>query len=244
MVGNYTHSYRSPALEELYNQGPHPGNATFEIGDPNLKRERSDGIDVALRHQAGRFRGEANYFYYHIDSFVFLAPTGNLNDDLIEAEYLQTGSRFTGGEVSADVELHKDLWLLTGLDLVNAEIDSGVASRTTGLVTPAGTPLPRIPPLRGRVGLDFRFKGFSLRPEALMASAQDRFFPTETRTAGYTTFNVHASYSIARQHMVHVISLAGFNLGNRLYENHLSFIKNIAPEIGRGVRVAYTVRFF
>jgi iron complex outermembrane receptor protein len=35
-VANYTHAYRAPALEELYNNGPHPGNAVFEIGNPNL----------------------------------------------------------------------------------------------------------------------------------------------------------------------------------------------------------------
>jgi iron complex outermembrane receptor protein len=43
---------------------------------------------------------------------------------------------------------------------------------------------------------------------------------------------------------VQVFSVSAFNLGDRLYRNHLSFIKDIAPEIGRGVRVAYTVRFF
>src|SRR5262249_1667860 len=38
-AANYSHSYRAPSLEELYNFGPHAGNATFEIGDANLKRE-------------------------------------------------------------------------------------------------------------------------------------------------------------------------------------------------------------
>jgi iron complex outermembrane receptor protein len=35
-----------------------------------------------------------------------------------------------------------------------------------------------------------------------------------------------------------------FNAGDRLYRNHLSFIKEFAPEIGRGVRFSYTVQFF
>ncbi|MGH9804796.1 MAG: hypothetical protein ACRD4D_06465 [Candidatus Acidiferrales bacterium] len=43
---------------------------------------------------------------------------------------------------------------------------------------------------------------------------------------------------------MHVISASLFNLGDRLYRNHLSFIKDVAPEIGRGVRAGYTVRFF
>ena len=244
VVANYTHSFRTPALEELYNNGPHPGNATFEFGDNNLRRERSDGIDLALRHQEGRVHGEINFFYYRIHDFVFLAPTGNLNDGLIEAEYLQTGSRFTGLEANLHADLNKYLSLIAGLDFVDAQLRAAVASRTTGLVTPAGTPLPRIPPLRGRAGFDFHYKQFSLRPEAIMARSQDSFFPTETRTSGYTTFDISTSYIIARQHAAHVFSLTAFNLGDRLYRNHLSFIKDIAPEIGRGVRVGYTVRFF
>ncbi len=35
-VLNYTHSYRAPALEELYAFGPHAGNLTWEIGDAGL----------------------------------------------------------------------------------------------------------------------------------------------------------------------------------------------------------------
>jgi iron complex outermembrane receptor protein len=35
-----------------------------------------------------------------------------------------------------------------------------------------------------------------------------------------------------------------FNATDRLYRNHLSFIKDVAPEIGRGVRFTYTLRFF
>ena len=243
-VANYTHSYRSPALEELYNDGPHPGNATFEIGNSDLNRERGDGIDLAFRHQANRIRAEADFFYYRIQDFVFLAPTGNLEDGLIEAEYLQAASRFRGGEASLDVSLRSDLWLRTGLDFVDADLTSSVASISSGLVPPSGTPLPRIPPLRGRIGMEFRRSGLSVRPQAIMAGSQNDIFTTETRTAGYTTFNVSASYTIARQHAVHVFSITGFNLGDRLYRNHLSFIKDIAPEIGRGVRVGYTVRFF
>ena len=49
---------------------------------------------------------------------------------------------------------------------------------------------------------------------------------------------------IAEQHLAHTLSVTGFNLGDRLYRNHLSFIKDFAPEIGRGVRLTYTLRFF
>jgi iron complex outermembrane receptor protein len=231
-VANYTHSYRAPALEELYNNGPHPGNLAFEIGNPDLNRESSDGLDLSLRHSSERLRAELNFFSYHIRDFVFLAPTGGIEDGLIEANYAQANSRFVGAEAKLDIGLHRNLWLNTSLDYVNSEL------------TDSDTPLPRIPPLRGRVGFEAFYKNFRFRPEVIMARDQNRFFPTETRTAGYATFGLTASYTIARQHYAQIISLNAFNLGDRLYRNHLSFIKEFAPEIGRGVRLAYTIRFF
>ena len=74
-----------------------------------------------------------------------------------------------------------------------------------------------------------------------MTNDQNRLFTTETRTAGYATFGLSGSYLIARQHAAHIISFNAFNLGNRLYRNHLSFIKEFAPEMGRGLRVTYAL---
>jgi iron complex outermembrane receptor protein len=231
-VTDFTHSYRAPALEELYNNGPHPGNLAFEIGNPQLRRELADGIDVSLRHHGERLRAEVNLFHYGINDFVFLAPTGKVVDSLFEAEFLQENSRFRGGEVSLDLGLNEYVWLRTGLDFVNARL------------TRSDEPLPRIPPLRGRAGIEFRYKNLVIRPEAVMTRSQDEVFVNENRTPGYALFDLNATYTIAQQHYVHVFAIETFNLGDRLYYNHLSFIKNLAPEIGRGVRISYTLRFF
>ena len=48
-VVNFTGSSRAPALEELFNFGPHPGNLVFEVGDPDLQLEKTLGLDVSLR---------------------------------------------------------------------------------------------------------------------------------------------------------------------------------------------------
>ncbi len=229
---NYTHSYRAPALEELYNNGPHPGNATFEIGNPNLKRERNDGIDVSLRHQTARLRGEFNAFYYNLKDFVYFSPTGDFDDGLPVANYAQGDSRFRGLEGKLDVALRNYFWINLGLDAVNARL------------TATDTPLPRIPPVRGRLGFDARFKGLSFKPEVILAQSQTGVFGTETPTAGYAVMNLQGSYTLAQQHRVHVFSVNVFNAGDALYRNHLSLLKSFAPEIGRGVRFAYNVQFF
>jgi iron complex outermembrane receptor protein len=245
LVVNYTHSFRAPALEELYNNGPHAGNLAFEIGSQDLRRERGNGLDLSLRHQNARLHAEANFFYYRLGNYVFLSPTGNISPEgLFEAEFLQGDTRYLGGEFSLSAQVHPNLWLLGGVDAVDAELRQPIVSPTTSALTPAGTPLPRIPPLRGRAGVDVRWRGLSVRPEGVFARPQERLFLTETRTPGWALFNLAASYTLARQHVVHVFAVNAFNLTNELYRNHLSFIKDLAPEIGRGVSFTYTVRFY
>ncbi|HWQ56104.1 MAG TPA: TonB-dependent receptor [Bryobacteraceae bacterium] len=232
LVGSYTNSYRAPALEELYNLGPHPGNLAYEVGDPDLFRERSDGVDLSLRHAAQRVRAEANFFHYRSRDYVYMARMNVIQDGFVVAHYQQGDARYQGAEARLDVSLRNDLWLNLGVDSVRAELRNPVL------------PLPRIPPVRGRIGFDARYKGLSVRPELVLAGAQERLYTNETRTAGYGVMNLLATYTIVQPHVLHSISANLFNAGDNLYRNHVSLIKQWAPEIGRGIRFSYSVRFF
>lgn len=229
-VANYSRSYRAPALEELYNEGPHVGNLAFEIGDPRLAAETGHGLDLSVRHRHQRAHAELNFFYYDLRNFVFPYATGEVREGFRVVQYTGAGARFTGSEASAGLGLRRYLWLNLGLDYVNAQEKRDQI------------PLPRIPPLRGRAGLEWNWQGFSVEPEMVVAGRQDRTFPGETPTAGYALFNLKASYTISRGHFVHQFAVNTFNLSDRLYRNHSSFIKDLAPEIGRGIRFTYRVR--
>ena len=133
--------------------------------------------------------------------------------------------------MNLDLTATKYLNFLAGVDYVNAELSNG-------------TPLPRISPLRGRVGLDFHYKNFSVKPEFVGVARQDRVFINETPTSGYGTVNVSGNYVITSKHYAQIFSVNAFNLNNKLYFNHISFIKDISPEMGRGVRLSYTIRYF
>jgi iron complex outermembrane receptor protein len=163
---------------------------------------------------------------------VYLAPTGANREDLVEAAYAQENARFVGTELSLDFSLHPNIWINSGFDYVNAKL------------TDLSTPLPRIPPLRGRFGIDLRYKGLSVKPGITAVWAQEHTFPTETRTAGYTLIDLSTSYTVPSRHFSHHFALNLFNLGDRLYRNHVSFLKDLVPEIGRGVRLTYSMRFF
>jgi iron complex outermembrane receptor protein len=233
LVGNYQHSFRAPALEELYNNGPHPGILVFDIGNPNLRAERGDGVDFSLRHNSERVHLEGSVYYYNFSSFVFPAFTGSTDakSNLPIVDCAQGNSHYLGTEASVEARVLRTLWLNGKLDYVTAEL------------TEQNKQLPRIPPLRGTLGLDWHYKAWSVRPELILANQQDRVFDNETPTVGYAAFNLNASYTFVTKRMAHVFSVNGYNLGDTLYRNHLSFIKNTAPEMGRSLRLNYSLRF-
>ena len=231
-VANLTFASRAPALEELYNFGPHIGNLAFEIGNPNLELERTAGVDISFRSRVSRGSLEINGFMYHIDDFVFLSFTGEEVDGLREADYLQGDSRFAGMEASGDVEVGRGARVHGGVSFVNA------------MLTGTQEHLPRIPPLSGRVSLEVPVKNLTVTPEIVLTAAQRDVFRDETPTDGSTLFNLSATYLVVKGHATHSITLKAGNLTNEDYRLHTSFIKDLAPEMGRNVKVTYTAKFF
>ncbi len=231
-VVNLSGASRAPALEELYNFGPHVGNLAFEIGNPDLDVERTLGVDVSLRSRHAKAQGELNVFAYIISNFVFLDVHDEEIDGLREATFVQADARFMGAEASGSLDLHPRLHLHGGASYVRAKL------------TDANTFLPRIPAFSARVELDVPVGNFKVGPEFVFTAAQNNTFGIETSTPGSTVINLGASYLLARGHATHVVSLKAYNLTNETYRLHTSFIKDLAAEIGRGVRLTYAVKFF
>ena len=241
LVANFNSSYRAPALEELYNFGAHIGTVTYEIGDQNLQRERSNGAELSYRQDAKRVRFNGSVYYYGIDNFVYLAPQDFDNNGFVDVEdnlpigrYLQNDSRYIGADASLEVDFNNYIGAFVVGDIVNAKLKD------------SDLPLPRITPARVRIGLNLQKGGFSARPEVVFVSKKgaNDIFPLETTTDGYALFNLNATYTIAYNKTAHIITFGGGNLTDKLYRNHSNFIKDLAPEAGRGIKLSYTVRFF
>ena len=248
---------RSPALEELFFFGPHPGNFAFEVGNPALDPEHALGVDVSLRWRGRRASGEITYFRNSIRDYIFAAP---LADEDFEAREEEFALRFPGREVhegegdhehgefpfleyvGADsvlqgLEAHGDLALTPQLFL-EFQLDF-----VRGTLQASDEPLPRMPPLRIGTGLRYQRNAFQAGGHVRVAGAQDRIFRTETPTEGYETLRLFASYSFGRGSVAHTITARVDNGTNALYRNHLSLIKDVVPEPGRNVKLLYNVSF-
>jgi iron complex outermembrane receptor protein len=228
-------SVKLPNAEELYSNGPHVATRAFEVGDPDLDRETSLGVDLALRQHSGRFTGELTLFANWFDDYIFDELTGEQADGLRLVRFVQKDARFVGAEISAHVDLlesephHIDLEL-SG-DLVRARL------------TDAGQHLPRIPPARYGAALHYRSERWNARLEARGALEQDRIAPFELRTEGYTFLNASLGYRIFLGRRVLDLVLRGTNLGNADGRVHSSFLKDLVPLPGRDVRLNARLSF-
>jgi len=228
---NLARAARNPSLEELYNLGPHAGNFAFEIGDPTLPTEVGYGVDVSLRYRGARFVAEGTGFLNRIDNFIFPFQTGEVEDDLPVVNFVSADSELKGFEAHVDAGLTRDLWLILGGDTVTGELRDG------------GDALPRIPPYRIWAGLRFESEGFHIEGEVRNVGEQTRVYGAETPTDGYTVLNFHGSYQLTAGKTVHTFTVRLDNATDELYRNHLSYIKNLTPEIGRSLKAVYGLRF-
>jgi iron complex outermembrane receptor protein len=230
---NLARSPRNPSLEELYNFGPHPGNFAFEIGNPNLKTEVGYGADLSLRYRSARFAGEGTLFLNSVNNYIFAFQTGELDEggEFPVVSFISADSQLRGFEAHVDAGLTEKVWLILGGDAVRGELRAD------------STPLPRIPPRRLWAGLRFQDDQFHLEGEVKNVAKQSRVYGAEIPTSGYTVVNFHGSYEFNAGKTVHIVTLRLDNVGDELYRNHLSYIKDLVPEMGRSLKAVYSVRF-
>ncbi len=245
---------RSPALEELFYFGAHPGNFAFEVGNPDLRPEHALGFDLSLRWRTSRVTGELTYFRNDVNGYLFRAPlteeefnarigefAGRFPSRDIEGpvdpegfpivEYVAADSVLQGIEAHSDIQITPQVAVELGLDYVQ------------GTLTGDDEPLPRIPPLRFRGGLRYQRNAFQAGGDVSIVATQDRVFATETPTDGYQLGRVYASYSFGQGAVAHTFTARLENTTNELYRNHLSLIKDLVPEMGRNFRLLYNVKF-
>lgn len=260
---SFARAARNPALEELYFFGPHPGNFTFEIGNADLESEVAYGLDLSYRLRLSRVSAEFSYFNNTVNGYIFRSPLSDeafdlrfpeldgdhdhdhdhehdhdhaghddhAHGDLPIIEFTGRDARLHGFEAHADIDLVRGLHLELGLDTVR------------GSLRGTGEALPRMPPVRVTSGMRYHRNALQLGGQVVLAADQDRVFDTETRTPGYGVLKLFGAYSFPVGRMVNTVTVRLDNATDRLYRNHLSYIKDVVAEKGRNFRVVYSVSF-
>ena len=129
-------------------------------------------------------------------------------------------------------------WVLSGpLKL------EGVASYVRGEIRATGEPLPLIPPLQAGATIAYEPADWFIRAESHFAAKQGRVGEFETTTDGYVRFDLWAGLSRTIGGRLNVLTVGLENVTDQEYRNHLSRVKEIMPEAGRGITLTYRVVF-
>lgn len=235
-----TQAQRAPSVEELYTHGAHHATATFEIGDPALRKEVSRNLDVTLRKAEGELRWKVNAFANRVKDYVFTASQDADGDgvadrfdhegspspdgEFLVQRYAQAAARFRGleAEIGWRDPAGVGSWRAFG-DIVRGRLESGEN-------------LPRMSPARIGGEARARWGEMEAGASAIHAFGQARVAPLESATPGYTRVDADFAWTLERRAGGRLIFFVqGTNLTDRVIRVHTSHLKDVAPLMGRSI---------
>lgn len=226
-------SYRAPLLEELFSEGPHLAAYAFEIGNPGLDSEIGIGGEFFLAYDSDVWHWKASMFQNSSSGYIYPRNTGEINYRTLLPIYQYTGldAVFRGFETETHGNLTEH-W--TGRLAFSYVLATLVDSHQ---------PLPRIPPLNGKLSLKYNRDQLSVGGAIRGATAQKRTAEFEEPTDAYVIMDCNAQYMIPQGRYIHSIAFTIHNVSDTVYRKHLSRVKVIMPEPGRNYKLNYRVYF-
>jgi iron complex outermembrane receptor protein len=188
LTGNVARSERAPKDYELFADGPHVATGAWEVGNPDLGKERSVNADVGVEWKAGHNNFKLNAFASRFRNYIALTSTGRVREEeegLPEFEYRGVQARFRGLEASGNIRL------MDGPSQLDLEL-RGDAVRATNATT--GEPLPRIAPMRAGATLAWSQGPWGARMGFDHAARQSRVPAGESATDAYTLWTAALTY--------------------------------------------------
>ncbi|MBR4517075.1 MAG: TonB-dependent receptor [Bacteroidaceae bacterium] len=257
---NAARGFRAPTVSELSSNGVHEGSIQYELGNADLKAEKSTQLDFGLDYTSHYVNIQASLFCNWIDDYVFLSRLPFRTDGFRTYQYQQGDARLMGGEVSIDLHPVNPLHIENAFSFVRGvQTSSGSASKEEGSDRKAslsegrleessvGRSLPMMPAPRWTCNVRYEFPDLArrhLRRTFLSAGMecnlrQSKFYAvddTETPTPGYAIFNLSAGTDLhIFGHNCIELTFSCQNLFDKVYQPHLSRLKYIDtdPSLGR-----------
>lgn len=264
LSANAARSERAPKDYELFADGPHVATGAYEVGNPNLPKERANQLDVGLQWKSGPHTLRVSAFASRFSNYLALLGTGRQRDAegngagtgvsdcgdgtslesgcsaevLPEYAYQPVKARLRGLEAGGTVRLHD---AATTVDL---ELRSDLV-RADNLNT--GEPLPRIAPWRFGATLVGAQGPWSARLGFDHNARQDRVPAGESPVGGYTLWHAALTYRMKAAGAQLLWYARLDNAGNRLGYTATSILTQSAPGRvplpGRSLKVGLQASF-
>lgn len=240
LKANLAKGFRAPALSELASNGAHEGTYRYEIGQQNLRSEKSFQADAGLEVDYVHFNLSLALFYNHIRDYIFYQRLQNgaggdsiilQNGEELQAfQFSQNTANLRGMEISLDIHPHP-------LDWLHFENSFSFVRGVFSNDLDGSNHLPQIPAARlnSELRANLKKSGKALRNlyflvETTAVFRQNHAFTgynTETPTPGYVLLNsgLGADFVSRKGAMFASLHLALNNITDKAYQEHLSRLK-------------------
>jgi iron complex outermembrane receptor protein len=242
-----TRSSRAPNVQELLSDGFHDATRSFERGSLSLKEETSYNLDLGYRFKSDWMRAELDLFHNWAVDYIYQRRTGNFVDEEGDSEHCgdsycvpvlqssQADATFKGYEAKLIFPVMENRHGLLDLTLFS--------DYTRGEFTSGGN-VPRIPPLRYGLQLDYTKDRYDGYLRFTRVDGQPDVGDNETTTAGYFLLNAGVNYRLKVYKEAELTLFArGNNLLDQNIRNAASYLRNFAPEAGRGAEIGFRLSY-
>ncbi len=227
---NAARGFRAPTVSELSSNGVHEGSIQYELGNAELRPEKSTQLDLGLDYTSHYISLQASLFSNWIDDYIFLTRLPYETDGFRTYQYHEGDARLMGGEVSLDVHPINPLHLENAFSYVR-----GIQLNQTD----DARNLPMMPAPKWNCDIRYEFPNFAKNrcQRTFLAFGmeynfrQNKFYAvdeTETPTCSYALFNLSAGMDLhIFGHNCIELTFSCQNLLDKAYQPHLSRLKYV-----------------
>ena len=229
----YAKTERAPTEVELFANGGHDATQTYDEGNPNLKIETANSLELAMNYKHSGGNVEINFWDANFDNFINFVPTDRTQDDLPVYVITQKNADLRGFEiqVSQDLGNINDYYFKgdLGIDYVRGRYEDGNVAK--------------IPPMSANLGIEMTKSFVSTRLELEHIAKQEKIAEFETPTNGANVVNLAFTISPPKFDDKLQIVLKGDNLTNEDVREHTSPLKEFLPRPGRNISLSVHYRY-
>ena len=224
-----SHQERLPLAQELYADGGHFATNTYELGNDQLSKEKSNNVDLGFHYDDNTFDYHVHVYHNWFDDYIYAQILDRYKDFRL-VQYAQDKAKFYGAEAEAGYQISPIYKLSVFGNYVRGKIDNDNAPRV-----PAGR-------LGTKLNADFD-DHWSGSAEYYHVFQQDKIAAYETDSQSYNMLNLGVAYSGNYSNVsdYRVFLNANNLLDDQVYQ-HASFLSTI-PQVGRNFSVGVNFSF-
>ncbi len=245
----FSRSERAPDIQELFSNGAHLATSSFDIGNANLTVETSHNIELGFHIDHNLFQADLNLYQNWVQDYISKNNNGqffNSNTATIVNSCIVDGCLpiFQAQQQDAEFQGFEAQVIIPILATDYGHLDSELFADYVRGRFSNGSDIPRMPPLRYGVQLSWESSDWTTQLRMTRAEKQQNPGLNETETDGYWLLNLSANYRLGiAEYADMLLFVKANNLLDQDIRQSVSYLRNSAPEAGRGVEMGLRIEF-